>query len=64
MSEKKLTRDDLIEPYAALIRFQELTGRRVRVAGLNRLILDRWSSHALDYIKTEAWNRVCEDTAK
>jgi len=55
IADSSATRNDVARTYASCIRRRE----EVDFAAVNRAIVDRWSLHALKYVKAKAW-RIAE----
>jgi len=53
--DPKVTRDDLIVAYAFAIKLMMQDDGEPDFKAINLAILDRWSEHALKYIKNKAW---------
>lgn len=51
----EMKRKDVAKTYALSLRSSE----SVDWARVNQAIIDRWSFHALDWIKTQAWSGKC-----
>ena len=60
IANPKMTRNGVAITYAFCLR-QRLPGH-VAYRDINRAIMERWSPHALDYIKQRAW-KMYEDWA-
>jgi hypothetical protein len=54
VADRRMTRDDVAQTYAFCIRQSDAVDFGV----VNRAIIDRWSSSALEYVKAQAWQRV------
>lgn len=55
----KSTRNDVAKSYAIVLRSRHRNS--IDWGKVNRAIIERWSSHALGWIKTRAWNGRCFD---
>lgn len=54
IADKRMTRDDVAATYAFALRQQD----EVDFPRVNRLIMERWSRSALEYVKGKAWRLV------
>ena len=57
IGDKALTRQSIAMTYALTLRSDERT--RVDWGKVNKAIIKRWSTSALDYIKRTAWSGRC-----
>lgn len=55
IARKGTTRNDVAKTYALAIRSSD----RTNWARVNQAIIDRWSMHALKFIKERAWSGKC-----
>lgn len=53
----EMKRNDVAKTYALALRSSEETDW----SAVNRAIIERWSMHALTWIKTRAWSGRCFD---
>lgn len=52
-------RNDVAKTYSMALRSSE--AGTMDWSKVNKAIIDRWSKHALQWIKTRAWNSKCWD---
>ncbi len=56
IADKKATRPDVAKSYFLILRDQR---DEVDWAKINAAIMERWSGHALKWIKQQAWSGRC-----
>lgn len=56
IADKRMRRRDVAQSYSLILRDQR---DQVDWAKINHAILERWSPHALNWIKEQAWTGKC-----
>ncbi len=57
IADMRMKRNDIAKTYRLTLQSSECD--QIDFAKVNHAIIDRWSLHALEWIKTRAWSGAC-----